>query len=92
MDRSEGRKSGTGKMAADHGMWVIRCVDFCHRAFAIAGNRPRRVGQACLRNDSYANPPSRVREIAIELRDWVLGQSKMSLATAIRFFADGRNR
>ncbi len=31
-------------------------------------------------------------EIAIELRDWVLGQSKMSLATAIRFFADGRNR
>jgi hypothetical protein len=39
IDGSEERKSGTGKIAADHGVWMIRCVDFCHRAFAIAGNR-----------------------------------------------------
>lgn len=33
-----------------------------------------------------ANPPLRVREIPIEFRDRVRGQSKMSLAIAIRFF------
>jgi dolichol-phosphate mannosyltransferase len=33
-----------------------------------------------------ANPPLRVREIPIEFRDRVRGQSKMSVAIAIRFF------
>jgi dolichol-phosphate mannosyltransferase len=33
-----------------------------------------------------ANPPLRVREIPIEFRDRVRGQSKMSFAIAIRFF------